>query len=406
MFSKSVLPCLFVATFFSVVHAQEGLDVEKTKALFAGSEWCSYTGGWKSSVTFEANGTLTIKASGSGDADRIGQWIVSGPSRASGDTWEWVISPDRKELYSTKGNSFRVYYRGKAMPPEYPFLRPTLAKPGIIWVMQGTKERKTLAFNTDFDTVYSVDGVEKKPSTMVLLYGGGSFYLYGEEQEKIYHLIQDEKGGRILCDWASVTYKPEPAQPDDLLAPQKISRAKSPLNGTSWCRFDNKGKLVTLTFAANGTVSDFDFPKDKPEWEPYDNGSVRYKVTGGVRKLKLDADKKRLVREDAQVREVWFAGRTPPRVSMTETKQVKDMLADPSKVWVNWDGGKKTVYAFDDKTANVTISIDDGKPTTARWEALCAGCIRIGDLTFMVEGETLERVESRLTLKQVSKDSL
>jgi hypothetical protein len=125
-----------------------------------------------------------------------------------------------------------------------------------------------------------------------------------------------------------------------------------------------------------------------------------------VRKLKLDADKKRLVRDDAQVREVWFAGRVPPRVSMTETKQLKDLLADPSKAWVNWDGGKKTVYIFDDKTANVSISVDDGKPATARWDALCAGCIRIGDFTFMVEGDTLERVESRLTLKQASRDSL
>jgi len=41
-----------------------------------------------------------------------------------------------------------------------------------------------------------------------------------------------------------------------------------------------------------------------------------------------------------------------------------------------------------------------------RWEALAAGCIRVGDEAFMVEGNTLERVEPRLTLKQAAKDSL
>ena len=406
MFSKSVLPCLFVATFFSIVHAQEGLDGEKTKALFAGSEWCSLIGARRSIVTFEPNGTLTIKASGTGGSDRITQWAVSGPGRVSGDSWEWVIAPDRKEMYAKKGASIAPYYRGTAMPPEFPFLRPTLAKPDTVWVMQNVKERRTLAFNIELDAVYGVDGVEGKPFTRTALYGGAAFYLYGGDCENVFFLVQDEKGGRYLCNWSDAIFKPEPAQPGDPLAPQKISRARSPLSGTTWCRLDNKGKLITLTFASNGTVSDFDFPKEKPEWVPYDNGSVRYGVPGGARKLKLDADKKRLVREDVSVREVWFAGRVPPRVSMTETKQLKDLLADPSKVWVNWDGGKKTVYAFDDKTANVTISIDDGKPTTARWEALCSGCIRIGDLTFMVEGDTLERVESRLTLKQASKDSL
>ncbi|MCL2104655.1 MAG: hypothetical protein FWH21_06345 [Kiritimatiellaeota bacterium] len=406
MFIKSILPFWVATAIVPIVYAQGEGDADKTRALFAGTEWCSLIGARRSSVKFEPNGTLTIKASGSGGTDRIAQWMVSGPGRVSGDTWEWVLSPDKKELYAKKGPSVAPYYRGTAMPPEFPYLRPTLAKSGIVWVMQGGNERKTIAFNMDLDVVHGIDGVKGKPPTKTSIYGGSAFYLHGGECENVFFLVQDEKGERYLCNWFDAIYKPEPARPSDPLAPQKISRAKSPLNGTTWCRLDNKGKLITLTFAANGTVSDFDFPKEKPEWDPYDNGSVRYKASGGVRKLMLDADKKRLVREDPLVREVWFAGRTPPRVGLAETKQLKDTLADPSKAWVNWDSNKKTVYAFDDKTANVNISVDDGKPTVARWEALCAGCIRIGDLTFMLEGDTLERVESRLTLKQVSKDSL
>ena len=91
---------------------------------------------------------------------------------------------------------------------------------------------------------------------------------------------------------------------------------------------------------------------------------------------------------------------------MTEEKQLKSTLADKDKAWVNWDDGKKTVYLFNDKTADVTISLDDIKQKTVRWESLCAGCIRIGEEVFMVEGETLERVEPRLTLKQVARDSV
>ena len=85
---------------------------------------------------------------------------------------------------------------------------------------------------------------------------------------------------------------------------------------------------------------------------------------------------------------------------------LKDLLADKDKVWAHWEIDKKIVYTFDSKSANVSITVDDGKPQVVRWESLCAGCIRIGDEVFMVEGETLERVEPRLTLKQVSKDSL
>jgi hypothetical protein len=169
---------------------------------------------------------------------------------------------------------------------------------------------------------------------------------------------------------------------------------------------DGKGKVLLLTFNANGTVSDSSAPNEKPEWDPYDNGSVRYKAKDGTRRLTHDADKKRLSRVDDKRYEVWFAGRQLPRVSMTETQQLKQTLADKSKAWVNWDGGKKTVYTFDDKTANVSITVDDGKPQATRWEPLFAGCIRIGDEAFMVDGDTLERTEPRLTLKQVAKDSL
>jgi len=54
----------------------------------------------------------------------------------------------------------------------------------------------------------------------------------------------------------------------------------------------------------------------------------------------------------------------------------------------------------------VDITVEGIKLKTVRWEALCAGCIRIGDEAFMIEGETLERVEPRLTLKQVARDSV
>ena len=408
---KPVLVLLCAVAFVCASRAQEAFDAEKVKALFAGSEWYSRFDIWRSDVTFGADGVLTIKASGWGDKDRVEKWAPSGPRSVSGTRWQWTISPDGKELYVPGGaNSdfgFTVYYRSVAVPPEYPFLRETLAKPGIVWVQQGTEQRRTVAFNGELNDAWGENGVEKSPSTGVYVFGAGKFRLTGSDYgDYLFYLIQDESGERILCDQKGVVYKPELAQPGDPLPPQKMSRASSRLGGTSWCRMDGKGKVLTITFLANGTVSDSAFPNEKPEWDPYDNGSIRYKLKDGARRMTLSEDKKILVREDSKAREIWFAGRQPPRVSMTETRQLKETLADKSKAWVCWDEGVKTVYTFDDKTANVSISVDDGKPKVVRWESLCAGCIRVGDEAFMVEDGTLERVAPRLTLKQVARESV
>jgi len=402
-----MLGVVFSTACVCAIHAQEAFDPEKTKALFAGTEWVTLFHGWRSEVTFAADRSLIIKADGYGDKNRTDTWTPSGPRSVKGDNGEWVMAPDGRELYMTGKQSFRAFYRGKKYPPEYPFLWNTLAKPGIVWVQQGVNERRTIAFNGERDMVHGKDGVEGKGDNISSTFGGGSFHVPGAVSGSlILYLVQDENGERYLRDWGSGIYKPEPAQPGDVIPPQAISRARSPFNGTSWCRVDGKGKVFTLTFAANGTVSDSVFPNEKPEWIPFEDGSVRYKVKDGTRKLTLGADKKFLVREDKKVREIWYSGRQPPRLGMLDTKQLKETLADPSKAWVSWDEGIKTVYTFDDKTANVSITVDDAKPKIVRWEALAAGCIRVGDEAFMVEGNTLERVEPRLTLKQAAKDSL
>jgi len=392
----------------TAAHAQEAFDAEKTKALFAGTEWNTQYSGWqKRTVVFEPNGVMMMKAA-DGEKDKTDKWKPTGPFSVSGDQGEWTLSPDKKELYATgtSGRKFLVYYRGPTLPSEYPFLRATLTKPGIVWVQQDVAERITFALNAELDNVWGVGGIRKK-SKEVSIVGGGAFITVGEPYYTMFYLVQSENGERFLRDsTGKVTLRPEPAQPGDPLPPQMIARVKSPFGGTSWCRMDGKGKVFTLTFAASGTVSDSATPNEKPEWNAYDDNSIRYKSKSGMRTLTLSEDKKRLVREDDKAREIWFSGRQPPRASMTETRQLKDLLADPSKAWVSWANNMKIVYTFDDKSANVSITVDDGKPTVARWESLCAGCIRIGDEAFMVEGETLERVEPRLMLKRVAKDSI
>ena len=401
--ATALMLALMLAT---ATHAQEAFDAEKTKALFAGTEWNSRYYEWRSDVSFAADGTLTIKASGYGDKDRTEKWTPSGPRSVKGDNREWEISPDGKEVYasgrSIGGRIFIGYYRGKSYPPEYPILRGTVAKPGIVWVQQGVEERRTCAFNGELDLARGTNGEEQQVPSGLRVPGGGQFSV----GSAWFFLVPDGKGGWLLRESNGSIYKPEPALPSDPLPPQMISRARSPFSGTTWCRIDGTGKLHSLTFAANGTVSTSAFPQEKPEWNPYDNGSIRYKIKGDTYSLTLDADKKRLVRENSRVREIWFAGRQPPKVGMTEEKLLKDILADESKAWVHWDANQKTVYTFDSKTKNVSIIVDDGKPTVVRWSVLCAGCIRIGDEAFMIEGETLERVEPRLTLKQVAKDSV
>ena len=419
---KTMFAMLLATACVCASHAQEekAFDAEKTKALFAGTEWVAKRAGWKDEsvqVTFDADGTMELKLAWEGHKDdRVVKWTPTGPRSVSGGKADWVMSPDGKEIYATGQKDawfgFSVYYRGKKLPAEYPFLWDTLAKPGIVWVLDGEKKRDLYAFSQNRDALWSVDGVVKQSWEGLHSYpfGGGQFHIWGKESPgnpNVMYLIQDEKGGRILRSMdKTIIYKPEPIQPGDPLPPQMISRAKSPFNGTSWCRMDGKGKAFTLTFAANGAVSDSAFPNEKPEWTPYDDGSVRYKVKEGSRRLTFNADRKILMREDNGRREVWYSGRQLPRMGMLDTKQLKETLADPSKAWVNWDDSKKTVYIFDAKTANVSITVDDVKQPTVRWEPLCIGCIRIGDEAFMVEGDTLERVEPRLTLKHVPIESV
>ena len=414
MFSKSVLSFLLAAACLGAARAQEAFDAEKTKALFAGSEWKGHYPGWHSEVTFIADGTLDVKTDGYGCKGYKDKWVPSGPRSVKGGKTEWVLSPDGRELYAEGpivDHRFFAYHRGKKYPPEFPFFWTTLAKPGTVWVLDGVEKRTLYAFSQNRDALWSVDGVVKQSWEGLHSYpfGGGQFHIWGNGSPgnpNVMYLIQDGKGGRLLHDMWTGTYKPEPIQPGDPLPPQMISRAKSPFNGTSWCRVDGKGKVFTLSFAANGAVSDSAFPNEKPEWTPYDDGSVRYKVKEGSRRLTFNADRKILMREDNGRREVWYSGRQLPRMGMLDTKQLKETLADPSKAWVNWDDSKKTVYIFDAKTANVAIAIDDVKMPVVRWEPLCAGCIRIGDEAFMVEGDTLERVEPRLTLKHVPIESV
>ena len=54
----------------------------------------------------------------------------------------------------------------------------------------------------------------------------------------------------------------------------------------------------------------------------------------------------------------------------------------------------------------MSISVDDSTPQVVRREHLGAECIRIGDEAFIVEGDTLERIEPRMTLKQVERESV
>ena len=294
------------------------------------------------------------------------------------------------------------------MPPSDPAtIVRILCKPDLIWAAEVEGRRQTISFEHDTRRAVVNSGDGKALQCRLDCFGDyfinvfldiGGYQGVGRITGGL-SLKEDENGDWILKKH-DLELRLEPIQPGDLLAPQQISRVRSPFNNTTWCFFDGKGKLNTVIFGANGTVSDTRAPNEKPEWIPYDDNTARYKIQGKGQKLAFDADKKRLLREDNKVREIWFSGRQPPRLNITETKQLKDMLADKSQAWFNYDGGKKTTYVFDDKSNNMSIIMDNGTTKTVRWEALCAGCIRIGDEVFMVEGGTLECVEPRMTLKQ------
>jgi len=282
-----------------------------------------------------------------------------------------------------------------------------LCKPGIIWATQFEGRRATIVFDTDDIAVVS-NFVEGKVEHCRLRSWGGYFFNLrlgesGYDTADVVGdiaLVQDRKGGWSLKNYY-VELLPGPIQPGDALPPQTISRERSPLKGTSWCTFDARtAKLRTLSFASNGKVTDSGIQGQGGEWNQYENDTVRYKIGNHTRKLTINMNQKRLMREDGDVREVWFQGGQPPRLGLAETKKMKETLADKSKAWFNWDGGKKTTYVFDDKSSNMSIIMDDGKTRTVRWDVLCDGCIRIGNEVFMLEGDTLERVEPRLTLKQ------
>ena len=198
---KTIFPILLATACACAAHAQEEkeFDAEKTKALFAGTEWNTHFSGWHSEATFTAEGMLYVKADGYGDKNRTDKWTPSGPRSVKGDKAEWVLAPDGKELYMTDDgenrHKFLVFHRGQKYPPEYPFLRSVLANPGTVWVRQGGDTREVLAFNTEIDAILSVDGVEEIVENGLYIFGAGQFGFAG-----IKYLVQDEKGERYLRD--------------------------------------------------------------------------------------------------------------------------------------------------------------------------------------------------------------
>jgi len=439
-------------------YAQEAFDEKETIKLFEGTTWHAEFNGWKSDVTFKRNKKMDVTASGYGDKNRPNvDWAPIGPRTVQGDDGEWKMSPDGKELYAIRRDkrpelkiaaftydaqgkkkadpkmnarldpiftSIDVFYKGTKIPPKDPSLQKTVAEPGTVWEKQGGSGPTTLVFNMDFDVAYSRFGSSKIVwPDRVKFYGGGQFYLAMtgvNDLPKMYYLIQDENGEKLLCDWDGGVYKARAAQAKDPLPPRKLTRKDSPIYGTSWCRMVSKDKTLTFIFDKFGNVA---YPGDlrKSEWDYYDDGSIRCKANDKTRRLVLNPDQNRLMFINDDVREIWYAGSTPPKMDKDEEARLKAMLEDESKAWVGdfgviphlradgvdgVVGGFDYVYTYDSQRQKATISVCGQKPKTVFPSLLCAGCIRIDDKVFMVEGDKLECVESRLTLKQVAKASI
>ena len=396
--------------------AEGAFDAKKTEALFAGTGWVFHTmyPPWEASVTFNRDGRIVYKGEEGWQNTFSGKWMPSGALAVTvNNTAICEFSPDRKRLYVTDPEKKRlaVLYRGTKLPSLDAETAKILWKPDTVWAAQIEGRRATIAFEAEARLAVINNVKEGKVEYGIMnMYGGHEIEIlyddgrwetpYLGSDERAILLTQDEKGGWVLRNYYH-EFRPEPVQPGDVLPPQKISRERSALKGTSWCTFDGKtAKLRSLSFASNGVATDSAFQGQRGEWNPYENDTVRYKIGDHTRKLTVNMNQKRLMREDGDVREIWFQGGQPPRLGLVETKKMKETLADKSKAWFNWDGGKKTVYAFDDKSGNVSITQEDARPKTVRWDVLCDGCIRIGNEVFMLEGDTLERVEPRLTLKQ------
>jgi len=395
---------------------QEAFDAKKTEALFAGTGWVFHTiyPPWEAFVTFNKDGRVVYKGEAGWQNTFSGKWIPSGSlSVTVNNTTICEFSPDRKRIYvtDTENKRLAVLYRGAKIPSLDSETSKIIWKPDTVWVAQIEGRRATIAFEADARLAVINNVKEGKiEHGRMGMYGGHEIEILYDDgrwntpdlgsDERAVFLTQDEKGGWVLKNYYH-EFRPEPIQPGDPLPPQKISRERSPLKATTWCTFDSKtAKLRTLSFASNGKVSDSGIQGQGGEWNPYDNDTVRYKIGDHSRRLTINMNQKRLTRESNDVREIWFQGGQPPRLGLMETKKMKETLADKSKAWFNWDGGKKTVYVFDDKSNNMSIIMNDGKTKTVRWDVLCDGCIRIGGEVFMLEGDTLERVEPRLTLKQ------
>ena len=406
---------LLSAAVTGATHAEEAFDAEKTKALFAGTEWAFWKlwGGGDTVVSFARDGRVTAKGKTDWQNLFSGKWVASGSrSITINDETLCEISADKKRIYVTspEKQSIAILYRGTKVPPDDPESIKILCKPNTIWVAQIEGRRATLAFESEsmWVTVNNVKADKLEQCERWTANGGYHLELWLDAHSyegmpdgvNTLLLAQDKNGDWILKNYYH-EFRPEPIQPGDALSPRKINRAASPLSNTMWTTFDSKtGKLRTLSFGANGKANDSAFPAERSEWNHYDNDTVRYKTQDRLRKLTVNMNKGRLMRENNDVREVWFLGKQPPRLGLNEAKQLKERLADKSMAWFNWDAGKKTVYAFDDKSGNVTITKEDGKARSVRWDVLCDGCIRIGSEVFMLEGDALERVEPRLTLKQ------
>ena len=412
---KSLFTLLLATACAFAAFAEEAFDVKKTEAMFAGTEWAFWRTGGNSEtvVTFTRNKQVVVTGKSDWATSVFsGEWVASGLRAVTinGETL-CEISPDKKRIYVTsqEKKDMVVLFRGVKLPSEDTEAVNILCKSGTVWAAQIEGRRATIALDADFGCVV-ISNVKNGQVEQCRRWGGvGGYYLEmfvgddGFERSKqieILLLVPDDKGGWSLKNYY-YEFFPEPAQPGDPLPPKKVSRDKASLKGTAWCTFDAKtAKMRTLSFAANGVTSDSAFQGQRGEWNQFDNDMVHYKVGEHSRSLTIDLNKKRLMRENNDVREVWFQGGQPPRLSVIENKQLKEKIADKSKAWLNWNDGKKTAYVFDDKAGNVSITKEDGKPKVVKWDILCAGCIRIGNEVFMLEGETLERVEPRLTLKQ------
>ena len=328
---------LIAAALVGVTRAN---DVEATKVLFARSEWIlKWSWGANVEVTFSKDGTMFSAGKGDHFPNYSGAWSVTGPRTVLANGWEWELSADGKLLYNTdaKKRLFRAFHRGTKPPPADPAMKGILTQPGMVWVKQGTDKRFTFALSTDGLAVRNEDG--KRIESFWWQECGAQFCVaYGPAI--VGYVLRGRDKSVFVKTLYNETFQLEPAKAGDPLPPKKFDRAKSPFYGTSWCRQDGKGALHMLTFSKRGTVSSSDF-ETKSEWDAFDDQNVRFQIGDKRFKLAFDAEQKRLIGGAGSLREIWFAGRIPPKLGLAERKVLQDMLAAPRQIW---DDGEVPIF--------------------------------------------------------------